>query len=58
MMIQIEHTGFCLDDYDDDKCQDCPSLGQCLRLYIHDQQQKDVILKIDELDPENNKVGC
>jgi hypothetical protein len=54
MMIQIEHTGFCLDDYDDDKCQDCPSLGQCLRL----QQQKDVILKIDELDPENNKVGC
>lgn len=34
--INIKHTGFCLGEYDNDKCQDCPTLAECLKLYISD----------------------
>ena len=54
MNINIDHIGFCLGDYDAEVCEDCPSHAECLQLYISDQ----MILKVDELDPENNKVGC
>ena len=33
---KIEHTGFCMGDYDEEKCKDCPSLDECLDLYIHE----------------------
>lgn len=52
--FKIEHMGFCLDQYDESKCNDCPTELECLKMYLEEQQ----FLKVDELDPENNKVGC
>ena len=31
-MDKLNHTGFCLGDYDEDKCKDCPSLVECIQM--------------------------
>ncbi len=53
MKTNIEHTGFCLGEYDPEDCKDCPSLKECLDLYAEENK-----LEVDERDPDNYKVGC
>ena len=33
------HTGFCMGEYDDEKCHDCPTLKECLELRDKDRKE-------------------
>ncbi len=37
--MKIDHTGFCLSQFDTDSCVDCPSVKCCLILYGKEQVQ-------------------
>lgn len=37
----IDHIGFCLGEYDEKKCKDCPTLEECLKMYEKDQENAD-----------------
>jgi len=35
------HTGFCMADYDKNKCWDCPTEFECLKLFV--KEKADVV---------------
>jgi len=37
---KIEHTGFCLADYDVETCKECPCEEECLELYREEKAKK------------------
>jgi len=38
--MKIDHTGFCLSEFDTDLCRDCPTLRDCLVMYAKDAVKK------------------
>ena len=36
---EINHTGFCMSDYNEVKCIDCPTLVECLELYYKEKAE-------------------
>ena len=38
--MKINHTGFCLDEFDTKECKNCPTLKECLIMYGKDQVKK------------------
>lgn len=56
MKVKIDHVGFCLGDYEDDVCNDCPSLADCLKMYINEHPVKEE-KKLDFCDI-NPRIPC
>jgi len=34
--MKVNHTGFCMDEMDTEKCYDCPTVKDCIRMWIRD----------------------